>query len=206
MNCLAVFGVRDASSAAVGRRWGRVLFLILAVASIVCSETRADTVDTADDDRAIFGVVLHDFANWKDVTFERHYGVLELNSMSRVDPNASADAVRSWSVHISNQIGDDLIDAFIDRNHSATSITPLISKSRWARLHRATPHDAEPWELPKGTKAIGSLTLPGISADGTRAFIQIHHSWSIHEAVVTYLLSKQHGIWNITARDQIVFL
>jgi hypothetical protein len=206
MNRLAVFGVRDASCAAVSRRWRTFLFLTLAAASIACGETRADPVDTVDDDRAIVETILHDFANWRDVTFERHHGVLDLNTMSRADPNASPDTVRSWSMHISNQIGDDLIDAFIDRNHSATSITPLVSKSRWARLHGARPHDPDPWDLPKGIRAIGSLTLPGISADGTRALIQIHHSWSIHEAVVTHLLSKQRGVWHITARDQIVFV
>lgn len=182
-----------------------LLFAVLATA-LVSNSHRALSANNAEEDRAIIAVVLQDFANWKDVTFGDLEGVLELDPLSGADPDASADSIRSWSNKISKQVGDDLIEAFIERNRSAVPIAPLISGSPWARLRQPRPKHAYPWDLPKGAKATGSLTLPGISADGARALILIRHSWSIHGAVVTCLLSKERGVWHIAAKDQAVFL
>lgn len=183
-----------------------LVFSLVIMVVLACGETRPASASTAANDRAIVAVVLQDFANWKDVTFGRLEGVLELNPMSDAEDHASGEAIRSWARNIPDQVKDDLIKAFIQRNRSAVPIAPLISGARGARLRQPTPDHELPPALPEGAKAIGSLTLPGVSADGTRALILIRHSWSIHDAVVTYVLSKQGGIWKIAAKDQIVFI
>jgi hypothetical protein len=179
--------------------------LVIATLTLVLSGGCTPATTDSENDKAIIAVALQDFANWKDVTFGNLEGVLELDPVSDTSL-ASRDAIRSWSAHISNQVGDDLIDALIRRNKTPVSIGPLISDSRWARLRDWKKEDAYVRNLPKDAKAVGSLTLPGISADGLRALVLIHHSWSIHGAVVTYVLSKQSGAWIVTAKDQAIFL
>jgi hypothetical protein len=182
----------------------RILFLV-AVAVLVLSRDVTLAAAAPDDDRAIVGVVLRDFGGWKEATFGELEGVLLLDPVSRAD-HLSVGDVRSLARNISDQISNDLIEAFIERNRSAISIASLVSGSSWARLREPTKEDTYPPNLPKDAKAIGSLTLPGISGDGDRALVMIRHSWSIHSAVVTYVLAKQSGAWRITARDQAVFL
>ena len=176
-----------------------------AVVVLVLPRYLAVAAPGPEEDRAIVAVALHDFASWKEATFGELEGVLLLDPTSQADHLSVAD-VRSLSRNISNQIGNDLVEAFLKRNQSAVSVAPLVSGSAWARLRAPSEEDTYPPNLPKGAKATGSLTLPGISADGARALVMIRHSWSIHSAVVTYVLSKQSGVWRVTARDQAVFL
>lgn len=82
----------------------------------------------------------------------------------------------------------------------------LIKGLQHVRLREDPIRHLDPWELPKGVKAVGSIGFPGYDSTGLRAFLQISHSWSIHGAVVTYVLFKQGGTWRIVARDQVVFV
>ena len=149
---------------------------------------------------------MEDFANWKQATFGELEGVLELEPDSEANPNATAQEVRSLAPEIQNHLDNDVVDAFIERNRSAAPVASLFSGSRWARLRRPTPNHSYTFGPPDGAKAIGRLALPGFNADGSRALVQIHHSWSIHGAVVTYVLSREQGKWKVVAQDQAVFL
>jgi hypothetical protein len=135
-------------------------------------------------DRAIVAVVLKDFANWKDATFGQLEGVLELDRNSKVNSDEAPEQVKSLAPEISNELDKDLVAAFVQRNRSAVPVASLVSGSPSARQRQPGLRDLDLPELPKGAKATGSMTLSRFSEDGSRAFIQIHHSWSIHGAVV----------------------
>lgn len=181
--------------------------MMLLSAWVVSCDTRSAPLPvTPEDDKQVISVALRDFANWKGATFGNLEGVLELDPQSNTDLSGSADAVRSWARNVSSQVNDELIGAFIRRNQSAVPIAGLIAGCPWARIREAPSKDELPWNLPKGAKAMGSLTVPGFSSDRHRALLLIKHSWSIHGAIVTYVLSRQSGAWKVVARDQAVFL
>jgi hypothetical protein len=182
------------------------LLWVLAIALLACTQDGALPTAGPETDRAIIATVLKDFANWKEATFGELEGVLELEQTSMANPDATQEGIRSLAREASAQLSDDVIANFIERNKSAVSVTALFSDMPWARVRQPPSKDTYEWELPKGAKARGSLTLPGLSADRKHALIQIHHSWSIHGAFVTYALSFKNGSWQVSARGQAVFL
>jgi hypothetical protein len=183
------------------------LVVVLVATLISCDQDRGRSLPAdPETDRAVIAVVLKDFAGWKGATFGNLEGLLELDSNSKANPDETPEEVKSLAPEISNELDKNLVAAFLQRNKSAAPVGSLISGSPWARLRQPASRDIEPPELPEGAKAIGSLTLPGLSENGARALIQIHHTWSIHGAVVTYVLSKEQGSWRVVARDQTVFL
>jgi hypothetical protein len=182
------------------------LALVTAAALISCAQDRSPAPTGPDVDKAVIAVVLEDFANWKEATFGELEGVLEVKPDLLADPDGTAQNVRALATEITNHLDSEAVDAFVERNRSAAPVAPLISGSQWARPRQPTAPDTFSFGPPDGAKAIGSLTLPGYSADGSRALVQIHHSWSMHGAVVTYVLSREQGHWKVVARDQAVFL
>jgi hypothetical protein len=185
--------------------------ILLAVASCVDSRNVDQTStphpdQTATDDRAVLEVVLGDFANWNDATFGNQAGVLALNPLSADLNYRTVPDTRRLVSRISDLVSDDLIVALLERNLVQTDLTSLVAGSKWVRIY-TPPRDFDIFPaLPDGAKALGSVSLPGFSPDGTSALVQINHSWSIHGAVVTYVLSKHGGNWEIRGRDQTVFL
>ena len=154
------------------------------------------------DDRAVVAAALADFVAWKEVTYGKHEGILSVDPLSAAWPDATAQYVRAHASELEDQLGNELVEAFVERNRIAAPITPLLPDPAWAHAPNAST-----WpRIPEGAKATGSLSLPGYSADGSRALLQIHHSWSIHGAIVTYVLTKKDGAWTVTGRAQIVFL
>ncbi len=181
-------------------------FAIMALALVTCAKAREAVDHRTSEDKAVIAVVLKDFAHWKEATFGNLEGFLELDPLSDARSDATARDVKSLLPEIAEKISDDLVAAYIERNKVAVPVTALIADSPWARIRKPASKDAAPWNLPAGAKATGSLSLPGYSADGSKALILINHSWSIHGAIVTYVLSKQGDRWDIVARDQAVFL
>jgi hypothetical protein len=178
-------------------------FLLLAA----CGTPSAPTPVAPDDDKLVVSAALQDFSSWTEATFGELSGVLEVDADSKAEPKLSAQDVKDLAPNIASHLDAELVDAFIRRNRSAIPVTALIAGSAFARI-RAPQNSDDPFpNLPKGAKAVGSLTLPGFSADGLRALLQLHHSWSIHGATVTYVLSRDKGgAWHVIARDQAVFL
>jgi hypothetical protein len=162
---------------------------------------------TPQDDRQVVSVALQDFAAWKEATFGELSGVLEVDADSTAEPKLSPEDMASLAPNIASHLDAELIAAFIRRNKSAAPVAELIAGSPFARIRDPQASEDLFPNLPKGAKAVGSLTLPGFSADGLRALLQLHHSWSIHGATVTYVLSRgKDGAWHVVARDQAVFL
>jgi hypothetical protein len=188
------------------RRTLLVAIAISAVVLISCGKERKLQPTGPEADRAIIAVVLEDFGKWKEATFGELEGVLELRPDSDANPDATPQEIKSLAAEIPGHLDDDVVEAFIERNKSAVPVTPLFSGSQWARPQQPSSDDSVMFGPPDGAKAVGSLTMPGISADGSRALVQIHHSWSMHGAVVTYVLSNKTGTWQVEARDQAVFL
>ena len=162
--------------------------------------------DLVADDRAVFEVVLEDFAAWKDATFGVQEGVLALDPLSAELVYRNLADTRQSIAPITNVVSDELIEAFLKRNKSRIDVTSLVARLPSVRSF-TRPDKSGFFEVaPDGAKAIGSISMPGFDPGRTRAMVQINHSWSIHGAVVTYVLSKQDGTWKIQARDQQVFL
>ena len=184
----------------------QALLGILAIALSACERDVASPVSGPETDRAIVAAALKDFVNWKEATFGELEGVIELEQNSMANAEATPQTIRSLAHEASAKLSDDVIASFIERNKSPTVVTPLFSETPWARPKQPSSEDVYDWELPKGAKAKGSLTLPGLSADRKHALIQIHHSWSMHSAIVTYALSFENSGWQISARGQAVFL
>jgi hypothetical protein len=180
--------------------------VVTAAALFSCAQDRSPAPAGPDVDKAVIAVVLEDFANWKEATFGELEGVLELKPDSLANPDETAQNVRALASEITDHLDSEAVDAFVERNRSAAPVASLISGSQWARLRPPTAADTYSLGPPDGAKAVGYLTLPGYSADRSRALVQIRHSWSMHGAVVTYVLSREQGHWKIVARDQAVFL
>lgn len=157
------------------------------------------------DDSAIAEVVLKDFAEWKEATFGEQTGVLAVAPTSMAQPQLTPERVVDLAPNIRGQVTQELAAAFVERNKVAAPVAPLLAGTRWAEV-RPIDTTADPRDLPPGIKASGHIALPGINADDTAALVQISHTWSMHGAVVTYVLSKEQGAWRIVARDQAVFL
>jgi hypothetical protein len=182
----------------------RLTFVAAIVVFLASCEARNRTpAPSAETDRAVIAAVLADFSHWENAVFGRLEGVILVDAFSPANPQATPDGIRSVAPNITAQMTDDLVESFVDRNRSAVPIAPLLKRSEWARI-RESPEPT--WEMPKGVKATGSISLPGYSADESRALVQLHHSWSIHGAVVTYVLLKKNGAWRVVSRDQVVFL
>jgi hypothetical protein len=179
---------------------------VAAAALISCTQDRSPAPTGPDVDKAVIAAVLEDFANWKEVTFGELEGVLELKPDSLANPDGTAQGVKALASEITDQLDDEAVAAFVERNRAAVPVASLFAGSRWARVRPPTATDAYSLGPPDGAKAVGYLTLPGYSADGSRALLQIRHSWSMHGAVVTYVLSREQGHWKVVARDQAVFL
>jgi len=194
------------------RRTGLLLALAFAAASS-CAGPRDEGEkpglngdEPVADDRVVFEVVLKDFAAWKEATFGVQEGFLALDPLSTELVYRTSADTRQSIAPITNVVNDDLVEAFLERNKVQTDVTSLVARSPWVRIF--TPPDESSFlEVPpNGAKALGSISMPGFNPGRTRAMVQISHSWSIHSAVVTYVLSKEDGTWKIQARDQQVFL
>lgn len=159
-----------------------------------------------ETDRTVIATALKDFAGWKEVTFGELEGVLELSPSSEANPDATLENVKSLALNIEGHLDKEIVTSFIERNKSTVSIAPIVSGLPWSRLEKPNSSDTYTFAPPNGAKARGSLTMPGYSTDRSKALLQIHHSWSMHGAVVTYVLSNKTGTWQVTARDQIVYL
>lgn len=191
----------------------RFLVATVAIVAASCSEPHelvqspsTDGPSQATDDQAVVSVVPHDFAEWKEVTFGNRDGMLALDPFSTELSSQTLLDIRKLIRPISGEVSDKLIAAFLERNKSMATIAPLVVGSPWARIETSA-RDDEPFpKLPDWAKATGSLTMPGFNANRTQALIQISHSWSIHGAVITYVLSNRDGKWRIDAKDQAVFL
>ena len=159
----------------------------------------------AADDQAVIDAVLRDFAGWKEATFGNREGILAIDLYSANLPYRTLPDMRQLLAGPSNAVSDELIVAFLERNEMKTTIAPLVAASRWARIDISADDTDIFREVPDWAKAFGSVSMPGFSPDRTRALIQINHSWSIHGAVVTYVLTKQDDIWKVENRNQAVF-
>ena len=180
--------------------------LVAAAALISCGQDHSPTPTGPDVDKAVIALVLEDFANWKEVTFGELEGVLELKPDSLANPDGTAQGIKVLASEIADQLDDEAVVAFVERNRSTVPVASLFAGSRWVRVRPPNVTDTYSLGPPEGAKAVGYLTLPGYSADGLRALLQIRHSWSMHAAVVTYVLSREQGHWKVVARDQAVFL
>ena len=157
------------------------------------------------DERAILAVVLENFAKWDKATFGEQTGVLEVASSTRAQPELNSERVMHLARNIRAQVTEELAVAFVQRNLAAAPVASLTSGSRWVKLRDTKDPFGDLRDLPAGVKAVGYLTLPGIAPSGDAALVQLNHSWSIHGAIVTYILAKTDAGWKVVARDQMVF-
>jgi hypothetical protein len=176
--------------------------VLVALAACDSGESKSSLIA---DDSAIADVVLKDFAEWKEATFGEQPGVLAVAPTSMAQPDLTPEQVVNLAPNIRGQVTPELAAAFVEKNKVATPVASLLAGTRWAEV-RTIEAAADRRDLPPGIKAIGHFALPGINAAGTSALIQISHTWSIHGALVTYVLTKEQGTWRIAARDQTVFL
>jgi hypothetical protein len=183
-------------------------FLLAYLLSLAaCGSSSAPPPVTPDDDRLVVSAALQDFVSWEEATFGKLKGVLEVEADSMAEPNLSAQDMKDLAPNIAASLDAEIVDAFIRRNKNARPVTAVIAGSSFARIGAPQTSEDAFRNLPEGVKAVGSLTLPGFSADGLRALLLVHHSWSIHSATVTYVLSRDKGgAWHVIARDQAVFL
>jgi hypothetical protein len=185
----------------------RIFLLAFTITTLIsCSQDRKQQTLNPETDRAVITAALRDFAGWKDVTFGELEGVLELSPSSEANPDATIENVKSLALNIEGDLDKEIVTSFIERNKSTVSIAHIVSELPWSRLEKPNSSDTYTFAPPDGAKARGSLTMPGYSADRSKALLQIHHSWSMHGAIVTYVLSNKTGTWQVTARDQVVFL
>jgi hypothetical protein len=157
------------------------------------------------DDSVIAEAALKDFSEWKEATFGEQTGVLAVAPSSMAQPDLTSDRVLKLASDIGEKVTPELAAAFVKRNRESMPVTSLLAGTRWAQV-REIDTNADPRDLPPGIKASGHITLPGVSADGTLAIIQISHTWSVHGAIVTYILAKEGSSWRVVSRDQAVFL
>jgi hypothetical protein len=185
-----------------------VVLAFLLVLLLACGNRSKPTPVTPEDESQVVSVALQDFAGWKEATFGDLSGILVVDANSQAEPKLDLEGMRSLAPNVPSYVDAELVDAFLRRNRTSVPVAALIAGSPWVRVGEAsTRQELFPDNLPKGAKALGSLTLPGFSADGLRALLLIHHSWSIHGATVTYVLSRtKGGAWRVIARDQAVFL
>ena len=182
------------------------LAFFLSLSALVFSQDAKIEHRISDEDRAIVAIALQDFYRWDGATFGHLKGALAVKSETIATPDATIEELKSLAPNIREKITDAMAKAHMERNAVAVRSDELLKDSAWAKLLPADQQNASPFDLRPNAKAVGSFTLPGISNTGTEAVIQIHHSWSIHGAVVTYVLAKANGTWRIVARDQTVFL
>ena len=180
--------------------------VISALSIAGCNGGRDTRESLSNEDRAVILVALEDFAVWDQATFGNLKGVLSVASQTAAPKDLSVESVRREASRIDDAFDDGLAAAFVARNQSAVSSTPLIVNSSWAQKL------PENWEYnsgrlpPVGAKATGWITLPGFNNDRTRALLQVRHSWSIHGATITYVLERTDGHWRVAARDQEIYL
>jgi hypothetical protein len=183
---------------------------IVAVCALVSSAMAGDQrqpQSSQNQDQAVIAVALENFAKWKKATFGEFKGVLAVEAKTLAKPDTSAEEVFLLAPNIRTKFELQLAAAFAERNHDATDALPLFQGSQWAQTYVRPTGDPPRWQLPPaGVKAVGQLTLPGYSPDGAKALVQLHHSWSVHSAVVTYILVKDGSGWRVAARDQSVAL
>jgi hypothetical protein len=157
------------------------------------------------EDRLVLAAAIADFGSWKEVTFGNLEGYLALEVESYSAEDLKADDVLGLAPNIRASIAPALAAAYAIRNRSKVNVRRLFEGLPGARVYDPSKQEY-PWQRPKGSKAVGSVGLPGYSANGSQAILQIQHSWSIHSAVVTYVLERTEGTWHVVARDQSVFL
>jgi hypothetical protein len=182
-------------------------FIATAILALVATQSvLARTLSSADDDRAVWAAALQAFWKWDDVTFGKLKGVLAVEPNSYAYPNLTAKSVRDMAPQIQKNVSDQLCNAYAARNHTSVPIYTLIKGMTGFQKYDPSQDPHIPSLRPIGAKAIGSVGLPAYSTDGKTALLEIEHSWSIHGAVVTFVLKKERGIWRVVARDQRVFL
>jgi hypothetical protein len=159
----------------------------------------------ASQEREIVAVALENFAKWDKATFGEQTGVLEVASSTRAQPELNSGRVMYLARNIRTQVTEELAVAFVQRNRAAAPVAELTSGSQWVKVRDTKDSFGDLRDLPAGVKAVGYLTLPGIAPGGDAALVQLNHSWSIHGAIVTYILAKTDAGWKVVARDQMVF-
>jgi hypothetical protein len=182
------------------------LLAIFSTALMACARAPSAPSPGPEVDRAIVAAALEYFANSKDAAFEGREGVLEVAQYSAAGEHWAPALIRANAPEISDVLDDDLVAAFVLRNRSRVKVEALISGLPWARPQPPSTYNKHRSEIPEGIKAIGSITLPGVSSDGSRALIQIHHAWAAHGAVTTYVMARKDGEWEVVKRDVRVLL
>jgi hypothetical protein len=178
-------------------------WLVMVFLLAFCASHEQGAVPDIATDRAVIAAALADFVQNNSRLLGRTPGTILLDPMSQANPETTAEDVRAYAPEITVALSADLVDSFVERNRSPASIAPMISGSEWASLRGG---EKPTWDLSPGVKISGALTLPGYSADGSRALLQFLHSWSIHTAIETYVLHRKNGVWTVEAKDQLVFL
>jgi hypothetical protein len=181
---------------------------ILSFTVLVASTALGDSDDAKTGpvrDRAVVLAALEDFANWDKATFGPNRGVLAIDSSAGIALEATAETIRAVAPKIREKLSDELVASFLARNREGVPSFQLVDQSAWAKPKPDGLDILTRPELPEGIKAVGSFTFPGFSGDGTRALLQIHHSWSMHGAIVTYVLARKDAKWRVVARDQMVY-
>jgi hypothetical protein len=156
-------------------------------------------------DRAVVLAALEDFAKWDGATFGPNRGVLAIDASARITLDSTIETVRAMAPKIRGTLSEELVSAFLQRNRKSSPSFELVDGSPWAKPKPPELDISMRPELPVGIKAVGSFTFPGFSKDGSLALLQIHHSWSMHGAIVTYVLARDPSTWRILARDQVVY-
>lgn len=156
-------------------------------------------------DRAVVLAALEDFAKWDKATFGPDRGVLAIDTSARIELDPNTETIRAVAPKIRQRLIDELVKSLLARNRDTKPTFALVEKSPWAKPKPDGLDIHTRPELPNGIKAIGSFTFPGYSKDGALALLQVHHSWSMHGAIVTYVLARKESRWIVVARDQMVY-
>ena len=183
----------------------RELLVLASIAALAANSVHAAN-DAAPDtrDRQVLSVAVADFIGWEGATFGKLKGSFGVRVTTTADSNPSASSMRIECPRQTTGVDSPLVTAYFERNQKSVPVERLIHGLPFLELYSPPAGVQAGPSMPTRFKAVGSVTLPGYSADGTRALLTLRHSWSVHAAVITYVLRKQGARWGVLCRNQTV--
>ena len=163
--------------------------------------------ETAEDDKAVFSVVLTHFAKQQvagNASAEGVKKVIVVDSKSD-GPSfyLSEDQLNGEFYQESWTLSAEMRSRLRDRNSQATSVTDLVHGENivvddLSKLPKSDDiyaySDAFDKKYPEAIRYI-SLWLPAYAQDGTQVLVRFSFGPTAHGATATYLLVKENGNW-----------
>jgi hypothetical protein len=166
------------------------------VGALAVASALADAPTLSEDEIAIIQTVAVDFTDLlKEPNNENPFMLIASLSETFVGPQSRELYLKATAEEIRPLVRDELFRAFVARNVQRIAIDGLTRSSAY-RVVQLSEGDA--WCLDPHAATCANFFLPGISADGTEAFVQFQYSKpGLHLYVASYVLLKDKGGWTI---------